>query len=487
MEWIFSVGFRVIRRTFCSYFFFLLSLNTISAQDVVFSFPREKGLIEQRFFYTPSDTLVVFYYQNRWEDVNRIGIFSMTHHELTNWDLPENAQWIGWTEQKGKWYAYYSVWEEQSEMVSFYERQWTGKKFAEPRLLFQYPYVSANRTPRFSLRRRDQSMVFMLKELTYKTKEILSFRLKGEPGQWKFEKSAIWKIEHDWDDWELQRWTIDHNGDILLMTGENRIFRTTEQRASPPHSQIYYYQFDQQHLKEWDMLIGDKVVKEAYWHSYADSLMALGMICSIAGSQSNKGWLRYVINTNRKEVIEQQYTLFEYPKGANEDWIGIEELAEDGNYLGLFGEHFHAEEMRTTDFQTGRIYSNWIFHYDEIYFQLMDSTLQLINEVSVIHKAQEGSDWEGVSFESIINQNGIEVRYNDLEENDPLRESKRAWMGRKSVISRIQWGWNEKYSGQRKVLRQETKKKQGVFVPSKGNRGKYSIWWTINDILICKD
>ncbi len=487
MEWISSVGSLASNRGIGTALFFIFWLNVVSAQEVLFSFPREKGLASQEFIYTPTDTLVVFYYNNRWNDLEQLVVFSFRNHAIINWNLPENAQWTGWVMNDGHLFAYYSLWEERAETISFYEMSWEDSQFSNARVIYEYPYSKVNRTPKFKLQAKGEKMVWLSKSVTHKTKEILAFQFVGMPGAWKQEKSAIWKIDEAWNDWDIQRWTLDFNGDILLLSGENRDYRAVEQRIVPPTSQLYYYQFEKQHLKQWDLLVGEKMLKEAYWQSYNDSLMILGVICVNAGSEENKGWLRYVINTHQKEVVEQQYTLFEYPDGTSQDWIGMDQLVVGRHFLGLCGEHFHAEEVRTTDFQTGRIYSHWTYHFNEIYFQLLDSTLQLVNDVSIIYKDQEGSDLEGVSFECNVTEQGVAIRYNDLADNSPLQPAKKTWMGKRSVISQVKWPWEHGYTRSREVSTREIKKSKGVFIPSQGNRGRYSIWWTINDILICKD
>jgi hypothetical protein len=487
MEWISSAGSLVSRKGIGFLLILIHWLNVVSAQEVLYSFSREKGLTSQEFFYTPEDTLVVFYYNDRWSDLDQLTVFSFNHREIVKWMLPENAQWMGWLQSNGQLFAYYCLWEESAEMISFYEMRWMENHFSGSQIIYQYPYSKVNRTPKFTVQSRGEKMVFLSKSLTHKTKEILAFQFEGKSGDWRYQKSAIWKMDEAWNDWDIQRWTLDGNGDILLLTGENRDYRALEQRIVPPTSQLYYYQFDKQHLRQWDLLVGEKMLKEAYWQPYADSLMILGVICVNAGGDENKGWLRYVINTHQKEVIEQHYTPFEYPEGVSQEWIGMNSLLAGDHYFGLCGEHFHSEELRTTDFQTGRIYSHWVYHFNEIYFQLLDSTLQFVKDVSVVYKEQEGSDLEGVSFECNVNQQGLAIRYNDLEDNQPFQPAKKTWMGKRSVISQVMWPWTIEYQGMKEVNKREIKKSKGVFIPSSGNRGKYSIWWTINDILICKD
>jgi len=217
-----------------------------------------------------------------------------------------------------------------------------------------------------------------------------------------------------------------------------------------------------------------------------DSTLALGVLCSSMSADPIEGWLQYTINSNKKEVVKQHYQSFLYPKDSERKWQGVKvKTSNRGGYV-LMGENYFSQEVRTTDFQTGRTYSNWVQHFNEIYFQALKSDFSVQDSMIMIGKRQEVLEGEGCSFKSFESQGKWNLEYNDAEENEPFGRFDRTWTGRKGGIRQVMLAQGERQVDKRK-LANEMLKKKGIWVPVDGSDGKLEVWWTINEILICRD
>jgi hypothetical protein len=482
MEWTLFAGFRANK--LCGVFLLsLVGMPFLFGQRVVYSLPKDHSLSDQQFFCSTTDTVLVVLNTNRWGRVESADFVMMRSLTELHWKATNEANWAGVRLQGDILEVYYSIWDEKKEMTSAYQLRWQKGQWSAPVLLFEIPHSAEDRTPRFKVKFFERGIVFLSDRLTYANRDVISVQLREEEETWKVEKMAKWKIGDEWREWGIERWELDNHGNVLLLTGENRKNQYNDQRTGPRRWQLYYYDFSQQHLKQWDLLIGDKQIKEGFWQPIQDSTWVLGITCSDQGSEEIKGWLRYEFDARSKEVTDQSYWTFEYSNGEAMEWIGREIIkGKFGTYL-LVGENYYATEMRTTDFQTGRMYSHWTEHFDNVYCQVLDDQFRLKGDLLWIHKQQEGGEASGCSFEARSQSDEWIVRFNDHPENEPSQSADRVWTGRKTILREVRINQDLKLiSGQKLALPSEA-----TWFPVRNNQSEFEIWWKSNAILICTE
>ena len=485
MEWTSFVGSQVSKCCFAFGVFFILFIKG-NSQDVVVSIPRQNGVDHQSFYTSTEDTFLVVFYHNRFDEITELDIVSIGSKNYLHWVIPSGGNWIDLRVMDKDICLYYSKMDEDNQRLTIQEVRIEDMHLGKTSEVLSYPLSKSHGNPRFSLRSNSHYLVFLSRNMTSKRKDLLAFQCSWVDGRWQLKNGAEWQIAKHWMDWELSRWEIDERGDIVLIPGENRNFDIQENRVLPVKWELYYYQFEAKHLKEWDLLIGDKQIREAYWVHLSDSTLVLGVLCSSLNQEETKGWLQYTINTKRADVVSQMYQPFLYPQGSERKWQGVGLVkGGDGKYA-LVGEHYYSTEVRTTDFQTGRTYSNWVQHFDEMYFQLLKPDLSLQDSVSQVFKSQEVQDGEGCSFRVFERSGHWFVEYNDADVNDPWQESKRSWTGRKGLVKQVDLTNKRTTSGQN-LIKDDAFLKKAVWVPVEIKEGSLSIWWTINEILICRD
>ena len=484
MEWTSFVGLRAIKLCWIG-IIVILSIH-LNAQEVIYSFPRPSFIREQFFISTKTDTLLVVLNDNRMGEVQELDIVSVVSKRKIHWVLPSGSDWIDIKTDSNGLSIFYSSFDEQNEMILIEVVKIEDMKWAPSEVVLSYPFSLPNSIPKFSLRCNEDFLVFLARFSSSKSKDILAFQCERKDDQWVLSHSAKWQIARHWNDWELERWEIDQQGNILLIPGENRRCEIGQSPVSPGKWELYYYLFDQRHLKEWDLLIGDKQLHEAYWAPLNDTMLVLGILCSSLSADPMEGWLQYTINSRKREVVKQQYQPFLYPKNAEGKWQGVAVQPSAHGGFVLIGEHYYHTEVRTTDFQTGRTYTHWIQHFDEIFFQSLNPDFSIEDSIVIVNKRQEVLEGEGCSFRNFERQGHWNLQYNDAVENDPFGDIQRTWNGRKGCIRQVSVDKRNKQIST-KLVENEMLKKKGIWVPVNGGGGNWDVWWTINEILICRD
>ncbi len=488
MAWISLGGLRPTR------FYLLLSLLFLPVctwgQRVV-GVQAGENRAESYFFLEDSTaTYFVSTFANRSYDIKHVRGMSMKNgkHFAHVWN--DQSHYLGVEVVQGNLELfYYSMSETLDSLLLWNTTMDSVSGWSTPRLVFSVGYSNKNRTPRLQCKLRGQTLVVFSENVLYASKELMHWVLVKEEGNWRMKHQMNWKVDR-WGDYnQVERWAIDGSGNAIVLTGNNRQMQPKEDNTVWTQNVLYYFDIKRTKLKQWDLVLGDRVLREAMFREGPEGLQCLSLY-SQAGNEKIAGIVQYDLDTAKCEVTQQKLTPLDYPKLGNKEWI-LKGYLPTSDGFWLYGEdYFFREIVRNNDLWTTM--SPGIVQYLEYYMEmylLHFNTNGICEEVLVVPKAQEVSmDEQGPSFVCFRNANGIGLQYNDHEYNTPLQEEQRNWAGSKTVVRQM-----ERKDGAWKVSvldREEWKKGLKMNLrwwPITNGDGRYQVWVGGNSLVICEE
>ena len=487
MAWI-SLG-GLLRTSALSLGLFFLSSCALG-QRVVGIQPGERLADSYFFIEDSSQTFFVSTFGNRAHDVRYIRAMAMSNGKHFPYLWNDDCRYIGVEVVSGRLHLFYAEFKQAADSLLLWNTTMDSLSgWTKPEVIFASAYSYKNRTPSLNCRVNGNTLVIFSQSVLYATKELMHFvfRLSGET--WKVHNQMNWKVDRWGDHNEVERWTIDSSGNVIVMTGNNRQMEPKEDQTVWTQNVLYYFDIEQTKLKQWDLVLGDRVVREAFFREGDRGMICYGLY-SQAGNEKIAGWITYELDTAKREVVSQKVSTLNYPSEGNQEWILKGYLpTQDGFWI--YGEDYYFREIvrnndRWTTMSPGIV--QYLEYYMEIYLLRFDTTGQCV-EVLMVPKAQEvNMDELGPSFVCYRKGAGIQVQYNDHVYNTPLQKDQRHWVGSKTAvrqIERVQDAWKVGM-----LDREEWKKGLKMNLrwwPITNGDGRYQVWVGGNSLVICEE
>jgi hypothetical protein len=488
MAWISLGGSHPTRFGFLIVF---LLLNVCAlGQRVVGVQPGERLADAYFFLEDSSATYFVSTFGNRAHDIKYVRGMSMRNgkHFAHVWN--EQSHYLGVEVVQGNLELfYYSMSEALDSLLLWNTTMDSVSGWSAPRLVFSTGYSNKNRTPQLQCKLRGQTLVVFSENVLYASKELMHWVFVKEEGDWRVKHQMNWKVDR-WGDYnQVERWAIDGSGNAIVLTGKNRQMQPKEDNTIWTQNVLYYFDIRQTKLKQWDLVLGDRVLREAIFRESPLGLQCLSLY-SHAGNEKIAGLVRYDLDTAACEVTQQSLIPFDYPNVGSKEWI-LKGFLPTPDGFWLYGEDYYFRELvrnndRWTTMSPGIV--QYLEYYMEIYL-LRFNTNGTCEEVLVLPKAQEVSmDEQGPSFVCYRKGEGIGVQYNDHNYNTPLQQEQRNWVGSKTVVRQLEWK-----EGAWKVAdldREEWKKGLKMNLrwwPIASSDGRYQVWVGGNSLVICEE
>jgi hypothetical protein len=409
-------------------------------------------------------------------------------HFVHSWN--DQSHYLGLEVVLGNLELFYYEFREVSDSLLLWNTTLDSVKgWSAPQLIFSTGYSNRNRTPQLQCKVREQTLVVFSEKVLYTSKELMHWVFQKEGSGWSMKNQMNWKVDR-WGDYNrVERWTIDASGNVVVLTGNNRMMQPKEDNTVWTQNVLYYFDIKHAKLKQWDLVLGDRVLREALFRETSEGIQCLSLF-SQAGGDKIVALIRYDIDTAAREVKQQSIVPLDYPSIGNQQWV-LKGFLPTQDGFWLYGEdYFFREIVRNNDRWTTM--SPGIVQYLEYYldmYLLRFNTNGTCEEVLVVPKAQEVSmDEQGPSFVCFRKGNSIGLRYNDHEYNTPLQEEQRNWVGSKTVVRQL-----ELKDGVWKVSvldREEWKKDLKMNLrwwPITNGDGRYQVWVGGNSLVICEE
>ncbi len=474
------------------FFFFLVWLSCFcSLGQRVIGMQLGEVRAESYFFLEDSSsTYFVSTFGDRSHEIKYVRAMSMKNGKHFAYYWNEDSHYLGTEVVDGSLELFYFEFKEGKDSLLLWNTTLDSVKgWTRPELMFSTAYSYRNRTPRLQCKLKNHMLVVFSEKVLYTSKELMHCVFIRQDEQWRIKDQMNWKVDR-WGDYNrVERWDIDASGNVVVLTGNNRRMEPKEDNTIWTQNVLYYFDIQNTKLKQWDLVLGDRVLREAFFKEGNAGIQCFSLY-SQAGTDKIAGIVQYDIDTAKREVIHQHLIPLVYPNQGSKEWILKGYLStEDGFWL--YGEDYYFREVvrnndRWTTMSPGIV--QYLEYYMDMYL-LHFNTNGTCEEVLVVPKAQEvNMDEQGPSFVCFRNGKGIGVQYNDHEYNTPLNTEQRNWGGSKTVLRSL-----ERAKGAWKVstLDRESWKKELKmnlrWWPITNGDGRYQVWVGGNSLVICEE
>ncbi len=256
---------------------------------------------------------------------------------------------------------------------------------------------------------------------------------------------------------QVQQCLVDDSSNVFLMSGKNPLKNNVRVvRSQGGRYLVFYYNFKENKLKEYDISLKDKQVVAALGALNSKNEMIVGGYYSNDFSFAVAGSFVFRISAGGLTLKNASYMalpkdflsqfisgreLDRYPELA--DFFLDHMIIQDNGSILLIGEKYTLSERVNMDPVTGRTIIENLHHYDDIIIHnLMDNGK--INWLGYIPKAQHSSlERDKCGYNYFISKNDIRFYFNDHPDNfKALQNNPRAridsWNGsRSAVISEV--------------------------------------------------
>lgn len=488
MAWISLGGSLHIKRFIFA--FLIFSSSCVWGQRVVGIQPGER-LAESYFFLEDStSTFFISTFSNRIHDVRYVRAMSMVNgkHFANVWN--DDCNYIGLEVVQGRLHLFYSEFKERSDSLLIWNTTMDSVKgWSTPELLVGMSYSYRNRTPQIKCKSHDNTLVFFSEKVLFASKELMHFVFNLNDQRWVIKDLKNWKVDRWGDQNKVEKWTVDVNGNVIVLTGNNRQMEPKEDNTIWTQNVLYYFDIKSNKLKQWDLVLGDRVLRESIFRSSGRGVQCLSLY-SQAGNEKVAGIVTYELDTASREVVAQKVMELDYPKGCSQEWI-LKGILEDKDGFWLHGEDYYFREIvrnndRWTTMSPGIV--QYLEFYMETYLLNFDTNGQF-KEILVVPKAQEvNMDEQGPSYAVYQSGGKLAMQYNDHIYNTPLELEQRHWIGSKTVVRNLS---REKDAWKVGVLdREEWMKGLKMNLrwwPITNGDGRYQVWVGGNSLVICEE
>jgi len=488
MAWISSGG--SLRTNWFLVAFCFLFHYVAMGQRVVGIQPGER-LADSYFFIEDStQTYFISTFANRVHDVRYVRAMAMSNGKHFSYLWNEDSRFIGLQVMNGNLHLFYAEFKESVDSLLFWDTTLDSLKgWTSPVLMLSMGYSYKNRAPALSCQVKRNTLVIFSERILYATNELMHFVFEWNETEWKVKHQMNWKVDRWGDQNEVERWSMDASGNVIVLTGNNRQMEPKEDNTIWTQNVLYYFDIQNTKLKQWDLVLGDRVLREAVFIEGNNGLVCYSLF-SQAGNEKIAGWIAYEMDTVRKEVAAQRVSMLNYPDGSNQEWI-LKGYLPTSDGFWLYGEDYYFREIvrnndRWTTMSPGIV--QYLEYYMETYLLHFDTTGQCV-EVLMVPKAQEvNMDEQGPSFVCYQNGDGIGLQYNDHVYNTPLQLEQRNWIGSKTVVRKLE---RTKDAWKIGMLDRENWMK-GLKMnlrwwPISNGDGRYQVWVGGNSLVICEE
>ena len=250
---------------------------------------------------------------------------------------------------------------------------------------------------------------------------------------------------------QVHHFLIDNEGGVYMMSGRKPLKTSSDwQRPQGGQYVVYYYNFKQNKLKQYDISLKDKQVISV------DFALNKNQDIIIAGYYSDNfqnkaaGTLLFTIGNKGGTIQTASYTPF------SDDFMKVMTGKEKGDleylYLDhlhvttsgvivLAGEQYYTSRYISTDPTTGRQIVEYRYNFDDIMLCMMDSNARHLHTVRIPKRQfTSGTNDPNFSYAFAANEERISITFNDDEENNSSEPSKKwqeaaLWNGSKSSVT----------------------------------------------------
>ena len=359
-----------------------------------------------------------------------------------------------------------------------------GKKIEEPQLLFSTAsdFVSPLQ---ISLSPNKKNILLYFESGTFRKEDMpVHFKIINSNFEAIHDKELF--LPYGSDVAQVQQCLVDDSANVFLMSGKNPVKNNVRvMRSQGGRYLVFYYNFKENKLKEYDISLKEKQVVAAQGALNENNEMIVGGYYSNDFSFAVAGTFVFKITDGGgalktasymafpKEFLSQfiaDRTLEKYPE-LSDYFLDYMILQSDGSIL-LIGEQYTISERVNMDPVTGRTIVENLHHYDDIIVHQLQENGK-INWSGHIAKAQHTSgERDKCGYNFFLYPEGISFFFNDHPDNFKiLQQNPQAridsWNGsRSAVIGQVSFDKDGK--SQRKNLVSH-KAAGGVLLPGLSN------------------
>lgn len=359
-----------------------------------------------------------------------------------------------------------------------------GRVVEQPKLIFSSPNdFSGNLQLSFSPNKKNFALYF----------ETGTFRKAEVPVHFKILDSEFNTIRdkelflpYGAEVVQVQQCLVDDSANVFLVSGKNPVKNNVRvMRSQGGRYLVFYYNFKENKLKEYDISLKEKQVVAAQGAINSNNEMIVAGYYSNDFSFAVAGTFVFKIATGGGALKSASYMAF--PKDFLTQIIGNREterypelsdyfldhmiLQPNGSIL-IIGEQYSISERVNMDPVTGRTIVENLHHYDDIIIHSLEESGK-INWSGFIPKAQHTSlDRDKCGYNFFIQPDKINFYFNDHPDNfKVLQQNPRArvdsWNGSKSaVITEVSFDFSGKNSRKNLISH---KAAGGVLLPGLSN------------------
>lgn len=235
----------------------------------------------------------------------------------------------------------------------------------------------------------------------------------------------------------------DSIGNLFILSKQLQFSRS---KNLPARHFLFYYNFQRNALKEYDLQVQGKNISGAYLTLTANREVIVGgfysndMTMHTAGVFHTTikpfGGSMAAIKTEPFDETDMHLFLDQRSKNIVVPDLELDGIVCDDNGISLWGERRYSTEHSGIDPLTGRVYNEIRHHNDQIVFARID-TSGILQFNTIIHKQQvTSSEAQYMSYHSYHNNNAFYFAFNDHPSNmGKSRDGSNIWHSSKTFIS----------------------------------------------------
>jgi hypothetical protein len=437
MEWTFSGGCLPTKPTLLILLILSLGLRSVGQQEL-FSFPITRSSVHREIVQAYNQDWIIDVHNSRDAKQAYLDCYQVKDGNKASYPIDENFKILR------------VMTLDDTLHVLTLDKKYRGDSvfvYGQP-LLPNLSWGKARKVLALATSDRPENLVF---DLHYNNKRVgaivwYSTYFKGNVTLIRAEKKGTkWRtegqVEMQFESMKNQKGAfrnyLDDKGDFYLLNGQNRHCNLNESKIYINNSELNYYCFSSNTLKQWTLALGDLQLREVFFDENKDSQEVLLLALSGTGQENNSdAVVVFKINTDSKKITSKKRMNIPWKLDANEGkWIAQSMLPDGKGGWWLMGQDYEAVEITNFDPTTGRRYQT----VSEYYFgtALVRFNAQQVLEQHWIPKKQRIEVGNGAGCVFMQNEHAFFVFYNDHRDSNGSTNEVREWQGTKTVLKQV--------------------------------------------------
>ena len=394
--------------------------------------------------------------------MSRYGLSDVKPQWTQTIDVPSGAleqQFESLLHLKDRFFFFTSAFSKESEQFQIFctMLDQSGKKMADPVLVHYALSENRETAPTFGYSvSPDSAKVLLYFDPPFERKntEALSFKLYDNSLDLLMEKELL--LPYTQEIVQVHSFVIDNSGNIYMMSGRNPVKSSTlYQRPQGGRYVVFFYNYVENKLKEYDVSLKDKQVVSVVFGLNKNQDVVISGYYSNDFKFGAGGTFLFIISAAGGPVKAASFMPFsvdfmskfmkvgEGEKNTSlSDFFLDHMIMQDDGSMILIGEKYYATEQLVTDPASGRQTMEFRYNFDDIIATKLESNGRQSWNVKIPKRQVVGSDMLACSYQYFITKDGLDIFFNDNGDNTSklmaLSEGEAtAWTGNRNSITTV--------------------------------------------------